>query len=312
MKWIILCAALALAHAAAAADQVNSCGSAGILTSDACSTSCQSEYSTTAHVYESQQGSISCTCVVNNQQVPLCSDDAPQNADVPTVSELRDWVAYFLDPSCRPAVDRAITNTAIYTCYQDVQNAIQGLLVDLSSLGDVCANDCLHQILRTVSILVDANCLDLATDDDMPFGGDDDTQLDVTAGLAFMASAQVALDGMCARSSTNNRYCGELAPTLAGSTTVDTCNTIVDFGNCFGTLLHAAQSIPSFFNGTISGDVNQFETDVVGYCASVNVAGVDASAQGTEAPANLASSSATGITSLIGTIMTLAIAAILA
>lgn len=186
-----------------------------------------------------------------------------------------------------------------------------------------CNNACFGVLFNALDILVAADCITPATsfslgDDDGDDDGDDfddDGNFGIAESFGAIAAFKTIFTGVCARSSTNNEYCGNLATVLEpivegnGTVTADTCTTIVGFGKCLGTLINAFEAVP--IEGIPSTTFTALGGLLDTQCQAAGVTGVAQAAAGTEAPAT-ASSSATGLTALLGATVLAAVAALLA
>ena len=102
---------------------------------------------------------------------------------------------------------------------------------------------------------------------------------------------------MCARG--NGHYCGVVIDAIdtfvdsRNSFGTDECNTIVGAGFCLGSIVHAVET------GVVETDDDGFDPstiveDISSACTAEGVSGVSQAAASTEAPADLASSAASG------------------
>ena len=112
-----------------------------------------------------------------------------------------------------------------------------------------------------------------------------------------------------------NNFCGVVYGIVGdfvenGSISTADCQTIVDSGSCLGTVAAAVNDgdIPVDDD---SIDTSAIESDLNDACTTNGVSGITNAAQGTVAPANLASSSAsTTVASLVAAVAMVAAAAL--
>eukprot|EP00043_Microstomoeca_roanoka_P007701 m.74352 g.74352 ORF g.74352 m.74352 type:complete len:466 (-) comp13937_c0_seq1:217-1614(-) len=241
------------------------------------------------------------TATTENVSMSPVQDDEGANSFPSDLDTARQLAIAALGEQCTTAVYRALTSYDIIQCFQDVQG------IDAVSDGSqalrfdsICSNQCLNKAFSAIDILVHAGCVRpvLQTEEDgLNVDDDDDTgALSLRLTLGYIAALHKDLGAMCARSSQNHEYCGNLFVDLvalalsSAEPTVGACNNVLAFGNCLGSLVQAFQADSSIFATSFPSDIDMLTTSLVQGCAAVGVPGLQAAAEATEAPSAFTSS----------------------
>ncbi|EGD81196.1 hypothetical protein PTSG_11232 [Salpingoeca rosetta] len=313
---------------------VTSCSGDGVTSQSSCSNQCSGN--TCTCVFAEISGFSTCSCADGGSYVYSCSDASGTiNADddgAPSAGSVVDILTQFLGESCKSSIKSAVTNSLI-NCIADAGSEFSALSDDdfddldddafftEEQLQDICNNDCVAQVFRSLAILEDASCLpDLSTITGF-LGDDDGASSNILSGFAQFAgfaAYQETLGLACTQG--GGVFCGTLIDVLGAisadpsAVTAAQCQALVDAGNCLGTIKAAVEVNPSIF-GDDDGfeiDVNAFVGNISLACSNQGVSGVDQAAAGTEAPSSIASSSATMVSGIVAAVVAVAAAAIMA
>jgi len=313
MKLFLVALAAIVAVSAAA-----TCDSEGVSNQSQCDAQCPS---CTICTFAEVNGIATCTCASGNGVEFTCTDvsgfddisfddDAFTNLDDfnfddisfddVDIGDIRDFYVQLLGEQCRSAVNSAITKS-LFNCLTDATSFDFGFEngFTTSAVDAVCANTCIRTMFSAITTLADADCLSFG--DVSPF--------DVSA----FEDAEDMLSIICAEG--GNNFCGVVYGIVGdfvenGSISTADCQTIVDSGSCLGTVAAAVNDgdIPVDDD---SIDTSAIESDLNDACTTNGVSGITNAAQGTVAPANLASSSAsTTVASLVAAVAMVAAAAL--
>lgn len=309
------------------------CDSEGVTDQTSCSSKCSGTNCLCG--YTEVNGVGSCGCTDGSVPVFSCTDASSISADddfsfgnddfsfgdddgaVPSVDEIRQGLILFLPDGCESAVNSAITSNVI-DCFATATSEFSVLntgddaaFFSQTALDTVCGSKCISRLLGAVNTLYDAGCLAISDDDTLNTGLDS-----IFGELGVFEQYEAQLNIACAKGDGN--FCGLIFDTLStyyeapDTFTANDCMTIVSSGMCLGTIDAALNSGNNLFGDDVVVDTQAFIANLTSTCDSMGVSGVSEAASGTEAPANLASSSATTVSGVVAAVVALVAAAILA
>ena len=250
MKLFAMVAALA---ALAVAGVSGSCNSV-ISSESGCETYCQNTYSTNIFIFSSSYASTSCSCEVGGVEIAVCTTTTTTTTTTtsttttttsttstsytpPTAAELRAHLLSLVGAQCTTAVNASIT-TQFAPCLAefDTDRHSYPRTAENDFLNEVCDSTCFTNLFSALDALDSADCLP-----------SEDASDDIVTNLYRLRLLHTQLTFMCSRSSSNNKYCGRVLNFLdlyrndSSSFTDSNCESIVNHGNCLGSILVAGE-----------------------------------------------------------------------
>ena len=152
-------------------------------------------------------------------------------------AELRAHLLSLVGAQCTTAVNASIT-TQFATCLAefDTDRHSYPRTAENDFLNEVCDSTCFTNLFSALDALDSADCLP-----------SEDASDDIVTNLYRLRLLHTQLTFMCSRSSSNNKYCGRVLNFLdlyrndSSSFTDSNCESIVNHGNCLGSILVAGE-----------------------------------------------------------------------